>query len=206
MEKICIARRRITSRYIQKPEISKIPPDISLRKDHGKEIISIVVPVEQHGIIQPNQDHILSDIYQGVQYEVSRQENGQLVFNFHFNKIDSIKLLKASHVCVMLQIGRKSLAGLVKSGVLTCYLIGKRRRFLLSDIMAYLVKCQESVESNKRRSTALCESSEGELSSVSRSGGLTASLSNENVLKNTPKNFNAEIAGLQVCEDLKAIQ
>ena len=142
MEKICIARRRITENpcYLEQEK----NPAVSCREDRDEEVLSIAMPADQPGIVQSNlKDTIAGLQAESVRCESHQEENGQIVFNFHFNKMDSIRMLKPSQVCLMLQIGKGTLAGLVRSGHLGSYLIGSRRRFLFQDVMNYLRQCRE---------------------------------------------------------------
>ena len=144
MEKICIAKRRIASREgFDHSIISKGEPEISRKMDSGEELVSVRLPIEDGTVTQSNPgERVTSD---GIRYEMNRQKDGMLVLNIYLNKTDltSTRLLKTPQVCQMLQVGKKALLGLVRTGHLKSYLICSRRRFLLSDVLDYLTRVKE---------------------------------------------------------------
>jgi excisionase family DNA binding protein len=61
-----------------------------------------------------------------------------LVVNFALEPISPARLLTPAEVSRMLRIGRGLLAALVRDGNLPSYKIGRLRRFMLADVLAYL--------------------------------------------------------------------
>ncbi len=140
MEKICIARRRIGDRDAIRPagaEFHVTAP--APAQDRDEEIVSFSMTSDQWRRIQPN-GAVSADLSPG---GPGRQE-GRIVFHLHVKKTEPVRMLKPEQVCLMLQIGKGSLAGLIRSGDLKTYRIGRMRRFLFSDIMDYLIRCEES--------------------------------------------------------------
>lgn len=144
MEKICIARRRNVAGETQRMNIQTELPVVSVRADQPGEIVSVSLSPEQCRRLQAN--GVMGQVT-GTGTGPALFPDGRVVFNFHFKKMESIKMLKPEHVCLMLQIGKGSLAGLVKAGEMKSYKIGRSRRFLLTDVVDYLEKCAEFPES-----------------------------------------------------------
>ncbi len=145
MSKVCIAKRRTLSRsHGDSSVVLKGLPEISCIKDHLEDVISVKVPVER-GAIQrsANAEMLAGESPEGIRYEVNPQDNGLLILNIYLNKIESVSLLRTAQVCQMLQVGKRAVRGLVQSGHLKSYLIGKRRRFLFTDVLEYLATSRE---------------------------------------------------------------
>jgi len=115
------------------------------------EAISINLTPEQYDLIKSNRyvNYFLNGDSTGVSLDIQKHTEGQIIFNFQFRKVDIVKMLKAKHVCQMLQIGDGLLMNLVKSKKIRSYRIGRLRRFLLQDILDYLSKSEELTESSE---------------------------------------------------------
>jgi excisionase family DNA binding protein len=113
------------------------------------ETISINLTPEQYGLVKSSQyvQYFLDGESSGVSLDMQKQRDGQMVFNFQFKKVDTVKMLKPGHVCQMLLISRSSLMNLVKSNKMRSYKIGRLRRFLLQDILDYLSRSEELFKS-----------------------------------------------------------
>jgi excisionase family DNA binding protein len=114
----------------------------------GKEgEMSIKLTPGQYKLIESSQyvRYFLNGEAKDVSLDVQKHQDGQIVFNFQFNKADTIRMLKAAHVCQMLQISKTLLIKLVKAQKIKSYKIGRLRRFLLEDIISYLSKSEEVV-------------------------------------------------------------
>lgn len=144
MEKICIARRRTSAVEIQRANTRMENTAASAPTDQSGDILSVSLSPEQCRRLQANS--VIGHM-SGTGTGPAIFPDGKVIFNFHFKKMESIKMLKPEHVRLMLQIGKGSLAGLVKTGELKSYKIGKLRRFLLSDVVDYLERCAEIPES-----------------------------------------------------------
>jgi len=107
--------------------------------------ISVKLTPEQYNLVKSSQyiKYFLNGEANGVSLDVQKRPDGQIVFNFQFKKVDTVKMLKSEHVCQMLQISKSLLMKLVKSQKIKSYKIGKLRRFLLEDIIDYLSKSEE---------------------------------------------------------------
>jgi excisionase family DNA binding protein len=79
----------------------------------------------------------------GVFLDIQRHTEGQIIFNFQFKKVDIVRMLKAKHVCQMLQISNSLLMSLVKAKKIRSYKVGRLRRFLLQDVLDYLSRSEE---------------------------------------------------------------
>lgn len=61
-----------------------------------------------------------------------------IFLNLHLEKGFSIRMLKSSQICDMLQISKSTLARLVRTGCLRSHRIGRLRRFDAEDVIRYL--------------------------------------------------------------------
>lgn len=172
MEKISIVKRRkkghpetdpifgSDDRALPLQELTEIPASL-LRQGPGDteenvpapeelpgdndQAISIKLTPEQYNLVKSSQyvNYFLNGESSGVSLDMQQRPDGQIVFNFQFKKVDTVKMLKSEHVCQMLQISRSLLMNLVKSRKIRSYKIGRLRRFLLEDILDYLSKSEE---------------------------------------------------------------
>lgn len=164
MEKISIVKRRkkITqglgkdqppgegARSVQSQELTEVPVE-TLNKlsavDYGEEnkTVSIHLTPEQYDLVKSSQyvKYFLEGESSGVSLDVQKSPDGQIIFNFQFKKVETVKMLKTQHVCQMLQISNSLLMNLVKTGKIKSYKIGRLRRFLLQDILDYLSRSEE---------------------------------------------------------------
>jgi excisionase family DNA binding protein len=115
------------------------------------EAISVNLTPEQYDLIKSNRyvNYFLNGDSTGVSLDIQKHTEGQIIFNFQFKKVDIVKMLKAKHVCQMLQISNSLLMNLVKSKKIRSYRIGRLRRFLLQDVLDYLSKSEELTESSE---------------------------------------------------------
>lgn len=173
MEKISIVKRRkavsqqtTDKQHFKIPRLTEIPSDklkessndieISAsafeesKKDESQDV-SINLTPEQYNLIDSNQyiKYFLSEELSGVSLDVKKRQDGQIIFNFQFKKVDTVKMLSAKHVCQMLQISNSLLNRLIKTREIKCYKIGRVRRFLLEDILDYLSRSEEILEDPK---------------------------------------------------------
>jgi excisionase family DNA binding protein len=107
--------------------------------------LSVKLTPEQYKVVESSQylGSFLNGEASGVSLDVQHNQDGQIVFNFQFKKVDTVRLLKAEHVCQMLQISKTLLVKLVKTQKIKSYKIGALRRFLLEDILNYLASSEE---------------------------------------------------------------
>ena len=146
MEKICIARRRNGDKTAGRnfgndvqastPGVGPVSP-----AERGEDVVSFAISPEQLQTTDPNGSISFSNP-DGFACDC-RREDGQMVFNFYFKKTEPMRMLKPEQVRLMLQIGKHTLVHLVQSGSLKSYRIGSVRRFLFSDILNYIVRCEE---------------------------------------------------------------
>jgi len=111
----------------------------------SSQSISIKLTPEQYDLVKSSQyvNYFLNGESSGVSLDTVQRPDGQIVFNFQFKKVDTVKMLKSQHVCQMLQISESLLMNLVKSRKIRSYKIGRLRRFLLEDILDYLSKSED---------------------------------------------------------------
>ena len=109
------------------------------------ETISIDLTPEQYEVVKSSRyvKYFLNGDASGVSLDKHKRKDGQIIFNFQFRKVETVKMLKSVHVCQMLQISKSSLMNLVKARKIKSYKIGRLRRFLLQDILDYLSKSEE---------------------------------------------------------------
>jgi excisionase family DNA binding protein len=109
------------------------------------ETISINLTPDQYALVKSSRyvKYFLNGDSSGVSLDMQRHRDGQIIFNFQFKKVETVKMLKSGHVCQMLQISNSSLIKLVKSKKIKSYKIGRLRRFLLQDILDYLSRSEE---------------------------------------------------------------
>jgi excisionase family DNA binding protein len=115
------------------------------------EAISINLTPEQYNLVKSNRyvKYFLNGDSNGVSLDIQRHTEGQIIFNFQFKKVDIVRMLKAKHVCQMLEISNSLLMKLVKSQKIRSYKIGRVRRFLLQDVLDYLSRSEEFTESSE---------------------------------------------------------
>ena len=109
------------------------------------DAISVNLTPEQYDLIKSNRyvKYFLNGDTTGVSLDIQKHTEGQIIFNFQFKKVDIVRMLKAKHVCQMLQISNSMLMSLVKSRKIRSYKIGRLRRFLLQDVLDYLSRSEE---------------------------------------------------------------
>ena len=109
------------------------------------ETISIDLTPDQYELVKSSRyvKYFLNGDSSGVSLDMQKRGDGQIIFNFQFRKVETVKMLKSVHVCQMLQISNSSLMKLVKSKKMKSYKIGRLRRFLLQDILDYLSRSEE---------------------------------------------------------------
>jgi excisionase family DNA binding protein len=114
------------------------------------EAISVNLTPEQYDLVKSNRyvKYFLNGDSTGVSLDIQRHTEGQIIFNFQFKKVDIVRMLKAKHVCQMLQISNSLLMNLVRSKKIRSFKVGRLRRFLLQDVLDYLSRSEELTESS----------------------------------------------------------
>ena len=151
---------RIGSNSLHEKELIKMPsivlnqtPKYVRKESHTLETtttdindaISINLTPEQYDLVKSNRyvKYFLNGDGTGVSLDIQKHKEGQIIFNFQFKKVDIVRMLKAKHVCQMLQISNGLLMSLVKSKKIKSYKVGRLRRFLLQDVLDYLSRSEE---------------------------------------------------------------
>jgi len=148
-------QHRIGSRSLHEKELIKISPSVfnetpkyAEKESHTLEThiaeindaISFNLRPELYDLVKSN--HYVKYFLNGdatcVSLDIQRHTDGQIIFNFQFKKIDIVRMLKAKHVCQMLQISNSLLMSLVKLKKIRSYKVGRLRRFFLQDVLDYL--------------------------------------------------------------------
>jgi excisionase family DNA binding protein len=77
------------------------------------------------------------------------EEEKKIVFNFNFTAVPAVTMLSGKDVSRMLSVSRSFIRGLVRSGTMKSYKIGRLRRFLLDDILDYMCRAEgTSIQGN----------------------------------------------------------
>ena len=105
-----------------------------------EQIFSIQLTSQQSHVVQSMNciKDLLSGKHHGVKMSMEQTGDGKTAFNFHFKPVYTTRMLNAQDVAVMLQISKSMLYRLVNEKNLKSYKVGKLRRFLLEDVVAYL--------------------------------------------------------------------
>jgi len=105
-----------------------------------EQIFSIQLTPKQSQVVQSMNciKDLLSGKHHGVKMSMEQTGDGKTAFNFHFKPVYTTRMLNAQDVAVMLQISKSMLYRLVNEKNLKSYKVGKLRRFLLEDVIAYL--------------------------------------------------------------------
>jgi excisionase family DNA binding protein len=105
-----------------------------------EQIFSIQLTSQQSQVVQSMNciKDLLSGKHHGVKMSMEQTGDGKTAFNFHFKPVYTTRMLNAQDVAVMLQISKSMLYRLVNEKNLKSYKVGKLRRFLLEDVVAYL--------------------------------------------------------------------
>ncbi len=119
--------------------------------DDSGHIVSIAMTEEQSKILQANEqiNKILMGVKKDPALELKRTADGRIIFNYRFNKAVPVKMLRPDQVCEMLQISRGFLIRMVNEKKINSYKFGRLRRFLLEDILNFLLKNEEASKRNK---------------------------------------------------------
>ncbi len=106
------------------------------------EVLSFNLTPEQCELIQSSKfiQYLSGGISSGTAINVKQEENGQISLNFHFDRVNTLRMLKTEQVCEMLQISKSLLMKLIKTRKVKSYKLGRVRRFLLEDILEYLTR------------------------------------------------------------------
>jgi len=105
-----------------------------------EQIFSIQLNPQQSQVVQSMNciKDLLTGKHHGVKMSMEQTYDGNTAFNFHFKPVYTTRMLNSNDVATMLQISRSMLYRLVRDKEIKSYKIGKLRRFLLEDVVAYL--------------------------------------------------------------------
>lgn len=108
------------------------------------EVVSFNLTPEQCESIQSSDfgQCLSAGILRGSVINVEQEEDGQISLCFHFDRVNTLTMLKTEHVCEMLQISKSFLGKLIKTRKLKSYKLGRLRRFSLENVLEYLAKSE----------------------------------------------------------------
>ncbi len=134
--------------------------DVHEKKDYSYEnsrgdknqMISFNLTPEQGKLLRSGNfaQYLTNGISSGAALSVQQHEDGEICLNFHFDRVNTLRMLKSGHVCAMLQISKSFLMKLVKEQKIKSYKIGRLRRFSLEDVLEYLTENGELANSEKQ--------------------------------------------------------
>ncbi len=110
-------------------------------------MLSFALTPEQTEFIRSNADFesLIDNAHGDVKLDVEPAEGGRVVFHFHVQKLQSVRMLKTDEVCRMLQVSKSFLMKLVRENRIRSYKMGRLRRFSLEDVLEYLARSEELV-------------------------------------------------------------
>lgn len=120
-------------------------PNTSLPRDNS-DVVSVKLTPEQSSYILSNKliDYLSADTLHDIFINTNSTDDRYIIFNFHVNTSDSVRLLKVDQVCEMLQVSRRFLSNLVKSKKIKSYKMGGLRRFSFDDILMFLAESEDT--------------------------------------------------------------
>jgi excisionase family DNA binding protein len=166
MEKVCIVKRR--QQYaqeeakctVQDSQNVTLPPGIEVSGtvvdnrhefpgektveecfDNSRHVVSITMTQEQSNLLQKSEyiKDLLDEKKNDPILDVKLNNEGRIILKLHLNNSLSLRMLRCDQVCQMLQISRSFLQKLIHENKLKSYKIGRLRRFLLEDILEFLL-------------------------------------------------------------------
>lgn len=114
-------------------------------KGDENQMISLNLTPEQGKLLRSSNfaQYLTNGISSGAALSVQQHEDGEICLNFHFDKVNTLRMLKSGHVCAMMQVSKSFLMKLVKEQKIKSYKIGRLRRFSLEDVLEYLTRNEE---------------------------------------------------------------
>jgi excisionase family DNA binding protein len=96
---------------------------------------------EQSDILQKSEyiKDLLDEKKNDPKLDVNLNNEGLIILKLHLNNSLLPRMLRCDQVCQMLQISRSFLQKLIHENKLKSYKIGRLRRFLLEDILEFLL-------------------------------------------------------------------
>lgn len=170
MEKICIVKRRqqysrvknnpalhernglslksadlmVNNVPINQKSFPRQPVAKELNSVTGNEV-SITMTPEQANILQESEyvKRMLDGTVKDTVFTIERNTAGRIVLTFRLNVAVHLRMLRTDQVCTMLQISRSLLMRMIHENKIKSYRICRLRRFLLADILEYLLSNKE---------------------------------------------------------------
>ena len=111
-----------------------------------ENVVSLKLTPEQSSYILSNKliDYLADDASRDIFFKTKSPDGRYIIFNFHLNTSDSVRLLKMDQVCEMLQVSRSFLSNLVKNKKIKSYKMGGLRRFSFDDVMTFLEESEDT--------------------------------------------------------------
>jgi excisionase family DNA binding protein len=115
--------------------------------DDSGHVVSITMTEEQTKMLQTSEyiKERLNGIKRDPALNITKNNDGHLILNFHLNESPTMRMLRINQVCEMLQVSRSLLMRLIHENKIKSYKVGRLRRFLFEDILEYLLNNEELV-------------------------------------------------------------
>jgi excisionase family DNA binding protein len=112
----------------------------------SERFFSIILTQEQSSILSSAKyiNDLINGIIEDPFLHLKLKSDGRIVLSFSLTE-PHLRMLRCSQVCQMLQISRSFLQKLIHENEINSYKIGRLRRFILEDILNYLIQHIESV-------------------------------------------------------------
>jgi excisionase family DNA binding protein len=114
--------------------------------DERGHFVSITLTREQSNILSSAE--YISDLINGIRkdpfLQLKLKPDGRVVLSFSLSE-PHLRMLRCTQVCQMLQISRSFLQKLIQQNEINSYKIGRLRRFILEDILNYLIHHNKSI-------------------------------------------------------------
>lgn len=170
MEKVCLVKRRQQSNqnninYLNNdtpfdrdmPLIgNKTFPDhhspVNEYNDQAGHFMCITMTPEQSNMLQ-NSDYIkklLAGSLTDPALDVQCNNEGQIVLRFSVSE-SCLRMIRCDQVCQMIGISRSFLNKLIHDKTIKSYKLGRLRRFLMEDIINYIISSEENILCNTVR-------------------------------------------------------
>ena len=164
MNKVCIVKRRMQKSQNEIKETVQIFPDeekdqyihtdpillgqkvVEEFNNERGHFVSITLTREQSSMLSSAE--YISELINGIRkdpvLQLKLKPDGRIVLSFSLSE-SHLRMLRCWQVCQMLQISRSFLQKLIHENKIKSYKIGRLRRFILEDVLNYLIYHNESM-------------------------------------------------------------
>ncbi|MBE0556013.1 MAG: helix-turn-helix domain-containing protein [Proteobacteria bacterium] len=129
-------------------------------KDTVERTVSLMLTPEQMRALRSN-PNILAVLNGAAAkgFAAATQMDETIVFQFSFEPIPPVRLLKMGEVVHMLNISTGYLRKIIRQGELKSYKFGRLRRIMFDDVLSYLESSQEFTSLRRRASKSMISQS-----------------------------------------------